>query len=200
MRIIMLCALVFCAQFVQAQSTQSIEKCAQTENDLLRLICYDELFTISKSGSVNIDTEVDSELAQSSQTEVPQSISITAPPVVATPPMNVPTNELDSVAVKPSTQTQTQENLIDRFGAEDLDIDDKNEELTRIDSVIEAVTENKRNIRTFTLANGQIWRETESSRLRIKDGMSVYIEKGAFSAHFLGKEDSNRRVRVKRVK
>jgi hypothetical protein len=93
-----------------------------------------------------------------------------------------------------------EKSAVDLFGAEDLGRKEDKEELSKIESVIDALTENNRSIRTFTLANGQVWQETENSRLRLKVGMPIYIEKGAFSAHFLGKESSNRRVRVKRVK
>lgn len=90
--------------------------------------------------------------------------------------------------------------LVDNFGAEGFNRNQNKEELNRIESVIDSIFEDNREIRTFTLANGQVWRETENSRLMVKAGTLIYVEKGLLSGHFLGKESSNRRVRVNRVK
>jgi hypothetical protein len=94
----------------------------------------------------------------------------------------------------------TNQALVDNFGGEGFNRNENKEELNRIESVIDSIFEDNRKIRTFTLANGQVWRETENSRLLLKAGTLIYVEKGLLSGHFLSKESSKRRVRVNRVK
>ena len=52
----------------------------------------------------------------------------------------------------------------------------------------------------ITLDNGQVWRQTDSTLLRLRDGDVVIIERGALDSFFIGKESANKRIRAKRVK
>lgn len=194
MRAIFALTLVITANAVSAQN---VESCVQIENDLQRLLCYDQLFKPSEQ----TDARTQSTPAARIVPVVPAEASDSAtPPAPASSVAQAVSPEINVAPAVSSTAEKTQQQLIDSFGAEDLGVAQKTEELSKIESVVEDISENRREIRTFTLSNGQIWRETESSGLRIKVGMPIYIEKGALSAHFLGKESSNRRVRVKRVK
>ncbi|MFC4700901.1 hypothetical protein ACFO4O_12075 [Glaciecola siphonariae] len=206
---------------LQAQSIEDARKCTTIENDSVRLACFDNFFHSDSLSSAK--TKAASGLAPANQTpemtvapptfnetaqaSAPSPVSLplqtTAPSQTSTPQIpatsNTPLAAPDvskQVAQAPSSKAD----LIDQFGAEDLQREAPQQaRLDRIDSVIDDISENNRGIRTFTLANGHKWRETESSRLRLKKGMAIYVEKGALSAYFLGKESSNRRVRVKRV-
>ena len=51
-----------------------------------------------------------------------------------------------------------------------------------------------------SLENGQVWRQTGNSTLRIRTGDQVYVEEGMLGSYFLSKESSNKRIRVKRSK
>ncbi|MBL8643770.1 MAG: hypothetical protein JNK21_07540 [Rhodospirillaceae bacterium] len=53
---------------------------------------------------------------------------------------------------------------------------------------------------TFTLANGQVWRQMEASSLRILSGASVRLRSGALGVFYLSLENGNKSFRVKRVK
>jgi len=53
---------------------------------------------------------------------------------------------------------------------------------------------------TFTLANGQIWKQTSSESYRLKDNKQAFIKKGALGSFFLGQVDRNKKIRIKRVK
>lgn len=53
----------------------------------------------------------------------------------------------------------------------------------------------------IVLSNGQVWKQTDSQSYFPWDENSVYyIERGAFNSFFFGREGSNRRLRVQRVK
>lgn len=194
MRAIFALILVITAKVVGAQN---VETCVQIENDLQRLLCYDQLFKPSEKTDAQTQSTPAATLVPVMPAEASDSA---APPAPASSVAQAVSPEINGAPAVSSKAEKTQQQLIDSFGAEDLGVTEKTEELSKIESVVEDISENRREIRTFTLSNGQIWRETESSGLRIKVGMSIYIEKGALSAHFLGKESSNRRVRVKRVK
>lgn len=159
--------------------------CAKIENDVSRLACYDSFFEIKKEGQKQVQkTEVQKEISQDLLV-APETSEIAS--IAPALPANKPTDTVRA--------SQT-----DDFGAQDLERKSKQAELNKIESTVTDVKESKRGIRTFTLANGQMWRETQNNRLRVKEGTKIYIEKGALSAHFLGKEGVKRRTKVNRVK
>ena len=51
----------------------------------------------------------------------------------------------------------------------------------------------------ITLDNGQVWRQTDSVRLKLVEGQSVTIKRGALGSFFISKENANKRIRAKRV-
>jgi hypothetical protein len=52
----------------------------------------------------------------------------------------------------------------------------------------------------ITLDNGQVWRQTDSTHLKLVEGQSIAISRGAFGSFFISKESANKRIRAKRVK
>ena len=48
--------------------------------------------------------------------------------------------------------------------------------------------------------NGQVWKQTDSTRLRLKSGDAVIISRGAFGSFNLKKVTSNKKIKVKRIK
>jgi hypothetical protein len=52
----------------------------------------------------------------------------------------------------------------------------------------------------ITIENGQVWRQTDGTRFRLSADELVIIERGALGSFFIGKEKTNQRIRVKRVK
>jgi len=86
------------------------------------------------------------------------------------------------------------------FGAEQLVNKDPALAVTAITAKVVDINESLRGLRTFIMDNGQHWSEPESNRLRIKKGEEVVLKKGALGAYFLSKQESNRTMRVKRIK
>jgi hypothetical protein len=52
----------------------------------------------------------------------------------------------------------------------------------------------------ITLDNGQVWRQTDSIRIKLRKDHLVNIERGAMGSFFIGTENANKRIRAKRVK
>ncbi|MBY6189693.1 hypothetical protein KUV22_04610 [Microbulbifer agarilyticus] len=53
---------------------------------------------------------------------------------------------------------------------------------------------------TFTLDNGQVWRQTDSGRTIWRGGEQVTLERGALGSFFMRKTEGGRALRVKRIK
>jgi quercetin dioxygenase-like cupin family protein len=52
----------------------------------------------------------------------------------------------------------------------------------------------------ITIEGGQVWRQKNRARFKLSEGEVITIERGALGSFFIGKEDTNRRIRVKRMK
>ncbi len=52
----------------------------------------------------------------------------------------------------------------------------------------------------ITFANGQVWKQTDNKRFKLKSDQAVFIKKGAFGSFLLGTQSRNTTIRVKRVK
>ena len=72
------------------------------------------------------------------------------------------------------------------------------DKVEKITSVISAIQKTPYGKLIVTLESGQVWRQTNNTTLRLKRGQEVYVEEGALGSYFLGKESSNKRIRVKR--
>lgn len=123
-------------------------------------------------------------------------------PVEPVPPPVPPPVPLASVAKKIAEDATgpLSESAETSFGAEQLANKDPVVELNAITATVVDVNESLRGLRTFILDNGQHWSERENNRLRIKKGQEVTLKKGVLGAYYLRKQESNRTVRVNRVK
>ncbi len=75
------------------------------------------------------------------------------------------------------------------------------DELKGIQAGISRIDKSSRGQRTLTLDNGQVWRQVgSSSQPRLKTGDKVIIERGALGSFVLKPADSNRSMRVKRLR
>jgi hypothetical protein len=52
----------------------------------------------------------------------------------------------------------------------------------------------------ITLDNNHVWKQSDSTRLKISVGDTVIVKRGALSSFFMAKEGKNKRLRVKRLK
>lgn len=162
-----------------SQKSSEVEKCVSVENDIARLLCYDTLFGRVSANQAKVveKTTVMPQEATSQTLLLPKADKVIPPPK----------KPVETVSVA------------EDFGAEQLKKEEVEEGPSEIQATISTIVENSRGLRTFTLANGQKWREKESSRLKVKEGQEVTIKKGTFSAYFMKKEGSNRTIRVRRI-
>ena len=94
-------------------------------------------------------------------------------------------------------------NIVNEFGAAHLQVNkDKAEENTSIILTISKIKKNAYKQLVISFKNGQIWQQKDSGYFKLKSGEEVKLTKGALGAIYLKKNDenSNRSIRVKRVK
>ncbi|QYK01067.1 hypothetical protein [Shewanella psychrotolerans] len=73
------------------------------------------------------------------------------------------------------------------------------DQITKIDMTVKSVSKDAYGALKISFENGQVWKQSDSRRFKIKAGETVYIEKGALGSFMLGKESLNTTIRVKRL-
>lgn len=91
-------------------------------------------------------------------------------------------------------------NVLEKFGAEDIQNEALESVPNEIASVIVNIVERANGKHIYRLENGQAWRAAQKHSLRLREGDKVEINKGVFTAYFMSSISSKRRVRVDRVK
>lgn len=157
---------------VQAQSLISeLQACRAETNSTARLACYDSL-------SLTNDR-------QQAVTKAQDQLASTKPAPAAT-----------HKAQQTPQPEASRENQVKNFGLDKV-IEPK-DKVEKITSVVSAIQKTAYGKLIVTLESGQVWRQTNNTTLRLKPGQEVYVEEGALGSYFLGKESSNKRIRVKR--
>lgn len=154
---------------------QQLTHCSAIEINSKRLACYDAIIK-----PIAPAFEASSTSPQKTQPAV----------TVATPTPPVPT-----IAQRP---VNTKEQKVAEFGAEKLK--EKTEEIDKIRLTVSRVKKNVRGLKTFYFTNGQVWKEIETSRFKIKKDEQVHIKRGSLGSFKIGSDKNNRTARVKRIK
>jgi hypothetical protein len=91
----------------------------------------------------------------------------------------------------------------ERFGEADLPVQKKIPAAEQPPDVlvaqVTAVRTDASGYGVFTLDNGQVWRQTEASSLKIRSGARVKIKSGMMGAFYMSLEDGNKSFRARRV-
>ncbi|MEP4890221.1 MAG: hypothetical protein ABJV04_09370 [Aliiglaciecola sp.] len=155
---------------VQAESIgDALKNCGQVQNSLKRLVCYDKI--------VN---QLNSYGGVQDLMQVPAPLPANRP--------SAPQN------ANPDNANQTERNA--EFGRQAKlpeNTDDK------IYATVVSVTRDGKKRAIFKLDNGHLWREQEATNFKVKANDVIYIERGALGSYHLGRDDQNRRIRVKRI-
>jgi len=174
-----------------------LSMCAKNNDSLQRLVCYDKLAKDTKSSQPKQpqaalkDTTVRSvgsvvQVAQKTQSETVLAVPELSPKKTVAQPQ--------STGVIANTVKQQQTS----FGKEDIQ---RPEDLVqRIEASIIKVKKAHHGKLIITLDNGQVWRQTDSTRLKLRKDNVVIINRGALGSFFIGKKNANKRIRAKRVK
>lgn len=165
----------------QAETVSAaLKNCGLVQNSLKRLVCYDKIVNeMNRYG----------DLDQLMSIPAPLTANKSQVPAVRSKTPTVPVNN------KPSQPVASDAD----FGMEQQRLKEQNTE-DKIYATVVNIQKNARKKRVFTLSNDHVWRETEGVSLQIKEGQTIYIERGALGSFHLSRDDVNRRIRVTRVK
>lgn len=161
------------SSYAQAETiSEALTQCGQVQNSLKRLVCYDKVVNeMNRYGGLN------------------DLMSVPAPLAPGAPQKEVPV---------PVENTKQENSKVDDFGLETKRAMEDIEE--KIFAKVVSVVRGPYKKYTYTLDNGQVWKQTEGTKNVIEVDDPVYIERGMLGAFFLSREDVNTRIRVKRVK
>ncbi|MCL1094196.1 hypothetical protein [Shewanella kaireitica] len=116
---------------------------------------------------------------------------------------NNPAPTTETVAVASSTAivtttANTQKSAVEEFG----NLEKSKEEQT-VDTIYLTVSKIKKDAYgalKIEFKNGQVWKQTDSRRFKLKPEQQIFIKKAALGSFTLGMEDRNTTIRVKRLK
>lgn len=158
-----------------------LQKCAAIEDSLQRLVCYDNL---AKQQASQQQENIKKERAKQKDKK---------------------NNHGQRVAEQARQKGQQMRNkdaqqTEQRFGLEHKNIEENNG-LDKLVVEIASRREDPYGNWVITLKNDQVWKQTESvGYFSWPEDDTYYIERGAFNSFFFGREGTNRRFRVTRVK
>ncbi len=174
-------SFLFLAPLSQAESlSDALKKCGQQQNSLKRLVCYDRLVNdIEKYSGLN------------DLLNVPAPLPATGAVEQSTVPSSV-------TATRPSPATVAEPISTSDFGLEARQL--RQDTADKIYSTVKSFKKDGLGNLVITLSNGMIWKQLESSSLRVKSDQQVYVEKGLLGSHYLSRDNVNSRIKVKRIK
>ncbi len=166
------------------------KSCSANATDTDKLACYDMFLICSKQGSSPARLRCyDDIFSEASMHPTPDKVGITPDEGVSGVSEELVVSG-DQAEVKPLSKKEVKD-----FG--------KRPPINKggefIESRIVEVTRNARREDYFRLENGQVWREVEDEKVRIKVGQTVKIEKGVMGSFNLRIEGIRKLIKVRRV-
>lgn len=157
------------------EAEDELAACRAIEADAERVACYDAI----SHGQV--------EEVEEAEEDVPAVVPTAAAVEVATAPEVAPSSDEDF-----GTSTTNDDLTRD---PEEPEVDDDDDQLT---ATINSVREYKRDRFVFILDNGQEWRQSSPSTLRLDAGDNIVIRKASFGSFKMAKVGSSHSMRVRR--
>lgn len=113
----------------------------------------------------------------------------------------IPTTETVAVASSTAVVTSaasTQKNAVEEFG--NLEKSKEEQAIDTIHLTVSKIKKDAYGALKIEFTNGQVWKQTDSRRFKLKPEQAVFIKKAALGSFTLGMEDRNTTIRVKRLK
>ncbi|MDD8061067.1 hypothetical protein [Shewanella metallivivens] len=168
------------------QLGEQLSFCAQKTNNKERLSCYDQLAANAKP-SANISLPI--------KATTPAVVAVAQAPV-APAVASTPSQPVTPVAAS-APAVASPELSVEDFGLQKKVIED---EVNRLYFTVADVSKAPGGALIVTLDNGQVWKQTNAERYKVKKGHDIYIETGALNSFLMGSDERNATTRVKRLK
>jgi hypothetical protein len=196
--------LAFCLLFAASfnafghNATEQLKKCTLEQNALKRLACFD---AVTQNLTPTTSEQVPSKQPKAAVVKQPkQSVEASLAKVSKkiTKDAVEPPKHSNETSIEPAKQPLAKASPVEEFGFR------KKTEVKKLpDSIVanvKAIRKNPFKKYIITLDNGHVWKQFDSTRLRISVGETVTIKSGILGAFFMSKEGVSKRLRVKRVK
>lgn len=182
---------------------ERIQSCAEIQNPLERLVCFDELAQALAAAAA-----VKAEPAQAPQVAVRAAEPAVTPPepIVADPQPAQATYLAEQRAAEAERRAREAERRAQEAESRAQEAEARRQAQARSAGkplegktyvTIDEAWQNSRGLWFFRLSNGQVWRQQESGRFQFNPSARYYIEEGRFlNSYFMGTDGSNRRIRV----
>lgn len=171
-------AVILVSTNVNAGVEQELLACAMKSDKLDRLVCFDALAETVKT----------SQSMTSAASVAPVVAAATVPAVAASQPTPATPTTL------PATLSKSAE---DEFGG-NFKAEEKS--LEKLYMEVASVKKDPYGALKISFSNGQVWKQSDSRRYKLKAGETVYVEKAALGSFVLGTDTRNATIRVKRIK
>jgi dihydroneopterin aldolase len=168
--------------------------CAKKSDSLQRLVCYDKLTkeTNNRQPQQHQSTleVIAAKKGDSSVNLARKDLSEATKASKKLPPVKLNSTDVIDVTIKQQKQEE--------FGKENIQ---RSENLVeQINAKVIKIQKAPYGELIITIEGGQVWRQKNRARFKLSEGEMITIERGALGSFFIGKEDTNRRIRVKRTK
>ncbi|WNC72656.1 hypothetical protein RGQ13_01370 [Thalassotalea psychrophila] len=170
-----------------ANIPNELAACTDIDNKELRLQCFDNFMAKQSKTENKAKTEIPQPLVLTSAPEGKALISAAVPPTT------------DVKHKKDQIQQQEEQQVKQNFGLEHK----KTTEEEATESLTFTIKKAKKSVHgkwTLTFTNEQKWVTISSEKMRFKAEQEVIIRRGIFNSFMLKIADSNRSVKVKRIK
>ena len=162
----------------EASLSDRIQGCVKITQDMARLACFDQLTVKHSNNSVDLAVtqlgaqQVDSEVTQLATQQVESNV------------------------------TQLTAQQIDSFSKEQVKktAEESAKEIDSITLTISKLSKTPYDQWKITFENGQKWKQKDNYKLSLKTGQRVILTKGSLSSVYLQKENTTKRIKVKRLK
>lgn len=170
-----------------ADMPNELVACADIDNKELRLQCFDDYMLKQSNGQSTVTAEIPKPLVLSSAPENETLISTAVPPAI------------DTTQKQELIEQHEEQKLKQNFGLE--------HKKTTVEEATESlsltIAKAKKSVHgkwTLTFTNEQKWVTISSERMKFKAEQEVIISRGMFNSFMLKLQNSNRSVKVKRIK
>jgi hypothetical protein len=179
------------------QPKPSIALCMQIAGSQQRLACFDQLAVNQQTIKPNTDSPV----IESSPTKaLPATKVLVKKPAPAVEKILAQPSHVPIVSAQPTATAKNVEPepvlAVEEFGFEGKIAAKR--QIDKLSAKVTAVRQNLYKAKIVTLDNGQVWQQTDTVRIRIRPGDTIYVKRGALGSFFIGTFDGNKRIRVKR--
>lgn len=187
-----LCCLLPLQSLAAAPLQQQIAECAAVLDAQSRLRCYDQIAADLRHQSAVPASEP--------QASAPAPAATTATEAVTTATAATATAAATTSVATSTPRAETPVSAQQEFGLEHKQRVPE-EAPDTVDVVIQRKNKDAYGRWKLTLADGQVWQQTDSRKFRFSnENGNAYIKRGIMGAFYLGEEEHNRTMKVKRLK